>query len=245
MRKVNLPVRPGQGSAPSCDCAPHQPLFSPEPAEGEAMQAEERSQQEPLEPAEEPTSLLWDRSHPAFDPHPHFSVRSRADHPLEETILCSLARRAARAVRLQIQGLSHQELWVVAFDERCVMLGAERVATGVEGEPMGAPLSMLGWAEAKGARAIVLVQNQPGPRAAAKELALLPTLKVAVTAHLYGMTLVDHIILDGGGSGMQLRQRSALAEAQAFAVQLQTDLADLAASHRGFGLPRPPEAQQR
>jgi hypothetical protein len=106
---------------------------------------------------------------------------------------------------------------------------------------LAAPLSILGWAEAKGGRALVLVQSQPGSRLGATELALLPTLKLGVTAHLHGMILVDHIILYADGSATHLRhlrQRSALVESQAFSVQLRADLEDLALDHRGFGLLR-------
>jgi DNA repair protein RadC len=169
-------------------------------------------------------------------------MRPGLDRPLEETIQRSLGRRAMRALRPHLEGIPREELWVVGFDERCMLVGTERLAVREEGEPLAAPLSLLGWAEAKGARAIVLVQNQPGSRQAATPLALLPTLKVAAAATLFGLIVVDHIILHGGGSVTQLRGRTALAGAQAFALQLQTDLEDLAASHRGFGLPRAPDA---
>jgi RadC-like JAB domain-containing protein len=160
---------------------------------------------------------------------------------MEQAILRSLGRRAMRAVRPHIQSIPREELWGVLFDESCLMISSERLAMAVKGRPLAAPLSILGWAEAKGARAIVLVQNQHGSRQAATPVALGPTLKIAATAHLHGMVLVDHIIIHATGSATQLRRGTALAEAQAFAIQLQTDLEDLAASHLNFGLPNPPK----
>ena len=130
----------------------------------------------------------------------------------------------------------------MTFSERCLMLGADRVVATVEGSPLGAPLAILGWAEAKGARAIVLLQNQLGPRDAAPSLDLLPTLKMAVTAYLQGIVLIDHIILHTSGAATHLRRLTALAEAQAYAVQLQTDLEDLA-SHCHFNPPNSPAPQ--
>ena len=132
---------------------------------------------------------------------------------------------------------------MVAFSERCLMLGAERVGAAAEGGPLGAALLILGWAEAKGARAIVLLQNQLGPRDAAPSLDLLPTLKMAATAYLHGILLVDHIILHSSGGATHLRRLTALAGAQAYAVQLQTDLEDLTASHHQSSLPNPSVSQ--
>jgi hypothetical protein len=242
MQKVNPQPRLGQGTIPSCVRAPFDRLVPSIPAEGGAQRAEEQPPLEALELADASRSLLQDRGHPVLRLHPHYPVQPKAGRTVEEAIQRSLARRAMRAVRSQIQGHPQEELWVVAFSERCLMLGAERVGAVAEGELLGTALVILGWAEAKGARAIVLLQNQLGPRDAAPALDLLPTLKMAATAYLHGILLVDHIILHAAGSATHLRRLTALAEAQAYAVQLQTDLEDLTASHRPCNPSGPPIA---
>jgi RadC-like JAB domain-containing protein len=232
MQKVNPQPRLGQGTVPSCVRAPFERLISPAPAEVEALQAEEQPPLEAFALVDAPQSLLQDRGQPALRPHPRYPVEPQKDRTMAEALHRSLTRRAMRAVRSQIQGLPQEELWVVAFNERCLMRGAERVGAVAEGESLGLPLTILGWAEAKGARAIVLLQNQLSPREAAPPLDLLPTLKMAATAYLHGIVLVDHIILHATGAATHLRRLTALAEAQAYAVQLQTDLEDVVASHR-------------
>jgi hypothetical protein len=208
-------------------------------AQMEAAQAEERALVESLATPQAATTLIEDRGHPEFRLDSHYTVTPRIDRTMEQAVLRSLSRRAMRAVRPHIQSIPREELWGVLFDEGCLMVVSERLAMAVEGRRLVAPLSILGWAEAKGARALVLVQNRHGSRQTAAPLALGPTLKIAATAHLHGMVLVDHIIIHPHGAATHLRRCTALAEAQAFAIQHQTDLEDLAANHSNFALSTP------
>jgi hypothetical protein len=141
-----------------------------------------------------------------------------------------------------IQGGPQQELWVVGFDESCRPVGLQRLVPGPQGQPFATVPLVLGWAETTGARAIVLVQNQPGPRRAATAVDLLPSLKLAAGAALCNLIVVNHVIIHSAGSPTFLRQGSILTEAQTLAAHLQTSLEELSSGHRRFGLPKQPEA---
>jgi DNA repair protein RadC len=141
-----------------------------------------------------------------------------------------------------IQGGPQQELWVVGFDESCRLLGLQRLVPGPQGQAFATVLFVLGWAETTGSRAIVLVQNQPGPRRAATAVELLPTLKLAAAADLVNLIVVNHVVIHSAGAPTFLRQGSVLTEAQTLAAHLQTSLEELSSGHRSFGLPKQPEA---
>jgi hypothetical protein len=130
---------------------------------------------------------------------------------------------------------------VVGFGEDCLPVDFRRLVPAQQGQLVVSPLLVLGWAEAVGARAIVLLQNQPGPRHAAPPVDLLPTLKLATAANLFGLILVDHVLIHSIGAPSTLRQRSLLAEAQALAAHLQQSIGALSSAHPHFGLRRPPE----
>jgi hypothetical protein len=191
---------------------------------------------ETLDPTEAALSLLQDRGSPELQPLPHLFVERKANRTQQESILRSLSRRAARVMRPLLQGMPAPELWIVGYDGGCRMVGVQRLVPDGQGQPSALPLSVLAWAVAMGARAIVLVQNRPGPRRLATPVDILPTLKLAAAAALFGVTLADHILINGGGRPTLLFERSALSEVKALATQLQADIEALASSHPTFGI---------
>ena len=225
MQKV-IPVPPtGQGSVPPCVCAPFEPLISSAPV----------SAPDPV-----PRSLLQALPLPELRPGPELAIEPRSDDAtLEEGILRSLSRRAARTVRPWIQGSRRQELWVAGFDEVCRAVDFRRLVPGPQGQLFATVPSVLGWAEATGARAFVLVQNQPGPRRAATSIDLSFTLQLAAAADLSRILFVDHVVVHNGGASTRLRERKLLPEVQAHAAHLQQRIGVLSIAHACFGLPQP------
>ena len=242
MQTVIPAPRAGQGSVPSCVCAPFQQLIPPEPAQAEVRPPEEADAPETGERPEAASSLLRDRAIAQLQLPPCLAFKPRPDHSMEERILRSLSKRAARVMRPLIQGGPQQELWVVGFDASCRPVGLQRLVPGPQGQAFATVLFVLGWAETTGSRAIVLVQNQPGPRRAATAVDLLPSLKLAAAAGLLNLILVNHIVVHSAGDPTFLRPWSVLTEAQTLAAHLQTSLEELSSGHRRFGLPRQPEA---
>jgi RadC-like JAB domain len=215
MEKVTPEARPGQGSDPSC-------------APSGAM--------ETLAPAEAASSLLQDRGSPQLQPLPHLKLKPKVNQSPQDSRLRSFSRRAARAMRPFLQGMPDPELWMVGYDGSCRMVGVQRLVPGAQGQPCASPLSVLGWTVEMGARAIVLVQNRPGPVRLATAVELLPTLKLAAAATLLGVTVADHILINGDGRPTMLGERSVLAEARALATHLQTELEALASTQPAFGI---------
>jgi hypothetical protein len=242
MQTVIPAPRAGQGSVPSCVYAPFQQLIPPEPALNEAWPPEEADAQETPERPEAASSLLRDRALAQLHLPPHLAFEPRADHSEEERVLRSLSRRAARVVRPLIQSIPQHELWVMGFDESCRPVGLQRLVPGPQGQTFATVPLVLSWAETTGARAVVLVQNQPGPRRAATPVELFPSLKLAAAAALLNLILVDHIVIHGGGAPTLLRERSVLPEVQTLAADLRTSIEALSSVQRRFGVPRPPEA---
>ena len=191
---------------------------------------------EPLEPAEPASSALWDRGAPHFQPSRHLTLEPTAGPEQQEAALRSFSRRAARAVRPFVQGNPDQKLWLIGFDESCRLVGLHRLDPDEHAEPVPSTLTVLGKAHTMGARAIVLVENRPGPVLPQVAADLLPTLKIAIGAELFGLKLVDHILMDGGGMPFRLRTRSALTEAQELTAWLRPRIEALAQTHRAFGV---------
>ena len=167
----------------------------------------------------------------------HFPTPPRAGQSREEAILRSLARRAARAVRPLVQGAQRHERWVMAFDNDCEQAGLLRLVAGEQDAPCAFVAPVLGWAVAAKARAIVLVQNRPGRRRLSAPVDLVPTLKLAAAVNLFGILLVDHVLIPNGGHAtVSLWNRRVLPEATALTAQFGTALEALAAEHRSFGV---------
>ena len=243
MKKVIPVAQMGQGSVPPCVCAPCQARISPEPAPGEDRRAAEASELAPPSPpperSEGPSLLLQNRPLPALQPSAEFAIEPMSSRTLEEGILRSLSRRAMRAVRPLIQGSPQQELWVAGFDGCCRVVALRRLLPGPQGQlDVTIPL-VMGWAEATGARAIVLVQNQLGSRRLATSIDLTFTLTLAAAAALSPIIFVDHVIIHGAGSSTHLRQRGLLPEVQVHAALLQQSIGALSSAHTDFGLQPP------
>jgi DNA repair protein RadC len=252
MQRVNHPVRPGQGSVASCASAPFERLIASEPGLGEALGAEEKEALEALEAEEKEVLgaeereesvllLVGDRARPAFRPAPELTVEAGSYRTVEEGIMRSFSRRAIRAVRPLTQCSRQEELWVAGFDEQCRAVDLRRLVPGPQGQAYATVSLIVGWAEAVGARAIVLLQNQPGRRRGGKAVELFSTVKLAITADLCGIAFVDHVVIHGGGAPTRLREWNLLAGVETLATDLQEGMEEIASVHRGFGLGRAPE----
>ena len=193
---------------------------------------------EALAPPEATSTLLREREALPLEPSPRLEVKPRPGQSQEEAVLHSLARRAARTVRPIIQGVPHHELWVMGFDKDCAQVGLQRLVPGEQGQPFAYLFSALSCAVSMGARAMVLVQNRPGPRRLSTPVDFAPTLKLAAAAHLVGITLVDHLFVPNGGHApLSLRERRILPEATALGAELEMTLEALAMEHSLVGLP--------
>jgi hypothetical protein len=125
----------------------------------------------------------------------------------------------------------------MGFDKDCEQAGLLRLVVDAQDDPCAFVAPVLGWAVASKARAIVLVQNRPGRRRLASPVDITPTLKLAAAVNLFGILLVDHILIPNGGQAtVSLWNRRVLLQSTALASELRATLEALASEHRTFGM---------
>ena len=93
--------------------------------------------------------------------------------------------------------LEHEEVWALALNAQCNLLGARRVATGgLSAVSISLP-KLLRDVVAEGARFFVLVHNHPSgdPTPSAEDLFV--TARIATAAATLDVPLLDHVIIAG------------------------------------------------
>lgn len=119
------------------------------------------------------------------------------DGPKEAYAL--LARRACR--------LDREHFFVVHLDARSNPLSVETVSIGTASASLVHPRECFKAAILVGASAIVLAHNHPSGNADPSPEDLQTTRRLVRAGNIMGIAVLDHLILDGRGSFVSLKER--------------------------------------
>lgn len=105
------------------------------------------------------------------------------------------AAAAAAIVGPLVEGLRHEEFWLLCLDARHGLLSRRRVGMGGPSQTPADPRAVFGEAVRQGASGVVVIHNHPSgdPAPSAEDLALTGALARAGAA--VGIPLYDHLIL--------------------------------------------------
>jgi DNA repair protein RadC len=110
-----------------------------------------------------------------------------------------LARRARQ--------LDREHFWVVHLDAKNTILSLETVSVGTVSASLVHPREALKSAILVGASAVILVHNHPSGNANPSPEDTQTTKRLVKAGMIMGIPVVDHLILDGRGSYVSLKER--------------------------------------
>lgn len=111
-----------------------------------------------------------------------------------------LARRARK--------LDREHFWVVHLDARNVPLSLETVSIGTATASLVHPREAMKSAILVGASGVVLVHNHPSGNAEPSPEDVQTTKRMVKAGEIIGIPTVDHVILDGRGSFVSMKERN-------------------------------------
>jgi RadC-like JAB domain len=172
------------------------------------------------EPADEEDSsplLVIDPPAPDFEPPPPSSAPPDAllsdPLPLDPSIppyYRNISRKVLYWLRPRVQSCEHVQIWTVALNRTCDIVGSSCIAQGGLARVHIALSDLILKSRSMGACGILLVQNRPGSAKGHVSISADSTLQVALLCELLGMPLIDHIYLNSRGEPIFVRERGAL-----------------------------------
>ncbi len=109
-----------------------------------------------------------------------------------------------RYSRSLVGGDSREQFWGIFLDKSLRLIDAEMIQRGTVDHVCVYPRELLIRALAHAASGIVLVHNHPSGNAAPSKGDLAMTARLCAGARLFGVTIVDHIVV-GAGTATSLR----------------------------------------
>jgi hypothetical protein len=172
----------------------------------------------PLEDASPP------RVRPAGEASPSAAgVKDGADEK-REALFRSLARDTLRSLEPTIEEFVQEEVWLFGYGADGRPRGAERLAQGGFEQAQIAPLTIIGRAYAMGASGVVLLHYRPDLAVPHLPVELPPLAHLVLGCELFGVALIDHIVLDETGKATFLRESGVFKEIASRASAIQQEL---------------------
>lgn len=108
------------------------------------------------------------------------------------------AEAAAAVIGPLVEGLRHEEFWLLCLDARHGLLARRRVGMGGPAATPADPRSVFAAAVREGATGVVVVHNHPSGDPAPSEADRSLTKALARAGAAVGITLYDHLVLGRG-----------------------------------------------
>ena len=193
-------------------------------------------------PAESPPLLLFKLAPPPFAvdlpplPGDPASEAANPSSPYPSTLYRNVSRKAMHLLRSYLQGIGHQEIWLLTVDTEGNISGGSCLAKGgLEHVQIALP-DFLVRARTLGAKGILLLQNRMGTLDEITPIDAELSLHVDLLCTLLGLPLIEHIYIDRVGKPFFVRERGLLTTTAPLVQAIRERIRDASATIRESGI---------
>jgi RadC-like JAB domain len=225
-------------------------IVSPDPAPKAPSSLSAAAPNAPPASTASPPLILFKLDPPSFvvDTHPLPSDRAYDGTPSSlypSALYRNVSRKAMNLLRPHLQGIGHQEIWMLTVDIEGNLSGSSCLAKGgLEHVQIALPDSLVR-ARIMGAKGIILMQNRLGPIEDGTPLDIDLSLLVDLVSALLGIPFIEHIFIDRVGKPFFAREQGLLQTTDPFVKEIRERLGKTAATIRESRIGPRPHVERR